>query len=80
LRAGAALHEQHLVVARDAEQFAQIRLGLGGHLDEGLAAMADFHDRHAAAVPVENSSRACAITSSGNAAGPGEKLKTAWRC
>src|SRR5258708_5148373 len=32
----------------------QIRLGLGGDGDELLAAMAHFHHRHAAAVPVED--------------------------
>jgi hypothetical protein len=51
---GAALQEQHLVVGRNAHQFAQVGLGLGGDAHELLAAVAHFHDRGAAAVPVEH--------------------------
>src|SRR6185369_7008520 len=50
--AGPALQEQHLVVRWYGQQRAQILLGLLGHADEGLAAVADFHHRHAAALPV----------------------------
>ncbi len=54
LRRRAALQEQHLVVGGDAHQLAQIGLGLGGDAHEFLAAMAHFHHRHAAAVPVDH--------------------------
>ena len=52
LRGRAALHEEHAIVGRNGEQFAQVRLGALGHGHERLAAMADFHHRHAA-LPVE---------------------------
>ena len=48
----AALQEQHLVVRGDREQLAQQLLGFLSHAGEGLAAMAHFHHRHAAALPV----------------------------
>jgi hypothetical protein len=53
LKRGAALQEQHLVVGGNAHQFAQVGFGLGvdGHVF--LAAVAHFHDRLAAAVPVQ---------------------------
>ncbi len=53
LQRGAALQEQHLVVGGNCQQFAQIgfRLGVDAHVF--LAAMAHFHHRLAAAVPVE---------------------------
>ncbi len=50
---GAALHEQHLVAGRHVEQLAQVLFGLGRNRHEILVAMAHFHHRHAAAVPVE---------------------------
>jgi hypothetical protein len=52
LRARAALHEKHLVVAGDREQFTQIRFRLARDAHEGLAPVADLHDRHAAAPPI----------------------------
>ena len=44
----------NLVVSGDREQLAQVRFGFLRNADEGLAAMADFHDRHAAAAPVDH--------------------------
>ena len=52
LLAGAALQEQHLVVRGDAQQVAQVLLGLLGDADELVAAVAHFHDRQTLAVPV----------------------------
>ncbi len=69
-----ALQKQHGVVLRDVKQFAHVGLGLLGHLDEGLAAVTDLHDRDAATVPVEHLDLACSSTSSGNVAGPALKL------
>ena len=54
LRRCAALQEQHFVVFRNSHQFAQVGFGLGVNGDEFLAAMAHFHHRHAAAVPIEH--------------------------
>ncbi len=50
---GSALQEQHLVVGRNCQQRAQIGFRLLGDGDEGLAAMAHFHHRHAAAAPIQ---------------------------
>jgi len=46
--------EQHRVVIGNADQRAQVGLGLRRHRDEILAAVADLHDGRADAVPVEH--------------------------
>ncbi len=53
LRGCAPLQEQHLVVLRHSEQFAQIGLGGFRDRDERLAAMAHLHHRHTRAAPIE---------------------------
>ena len=58
LQGRAALQEQHLVVGGNVQQLAQVGFGLGDDGGELLAAMAHFHHRHAAAVPVEQVLRA----------------------
>ena len=52
---GAALQEQHLVVSGDGQQLAQVGFGLLGDGDERLAAMGDFHHRHAAGLSSRSS-------------------------
>ena len=53
LEAGPALQEQDLVAVRHRQQVAQVGLGLLGDGDEGPAAVAHLHHRHAFAVPVQ---------------------------
>jgi len=48
------LQKQYLVILRDRHQLAQIGFSAGMDVDELLAAMTHFHDRHAAALPVEH--------------------------
>jgi hypothetical protein len=75
LRRGTTLQEQHLVVGRNAHQFAQVGFGLGGDAHELLAAVAHFHDRSAAAVPIEHFVGGLLENLFGKAAGPALKLK-----
>src|SRR6185503_14979975 len=53
LTRSAALKEQHFVARRYSQNLAQHRFGFFSTGDEGFAAMADFHDGHAGALPVE---------------------------
>ena len=49
-----ALQEQHLVIPRNREQFAQVGLGLRVNRDEFLATVAHFHHRHAGTMPIQH--------------------------
>ena len=53
LHRGAPLQKQDPVVVRNPEQFTKSVDGPFGKLDEFLAAMTDFHHRHARSAPVE---------------------------
>ena len=52
LAGGAAGQEENAVVVRDAGDGAESGLGVGGALDEILAAMGDLEHAHAGAPPV----------------------------
>src|SRR5678810_271428 len=54
LQRGPALHEEHFVIGRHAEQLAEVSFCLLGDADEFLAAMAHLHHGHPGAVPIEN--------------------------
>ena len=51
---GAALQEQDLVVVRNAEQVAEICLGFLDDAVKNLAAVAHFHNGHAASFIIEH--------------------------
>jgi hypothetical protein len=63
-----------VVVVGHRHQLAQVALGVGGAVDEGLAAMADLHHRGALGLPLEQFVAHLARTVSGSAAGPALKL------
>ena len=49
-----ALQEQHLVILRNCQQFAQAGFSLRVNRDEFLASVTHFHDRHARSVPIQH--------------------------
>jgi len=53
LHAAAALHENHRIFVRDSEQLAQLSFRIRVDAFKFRRAVAHFHHRHAAAMPVE---------------------------